>query len=438
VQLSVDREDAPTRFVAWRTLGERCYAVAGYPSRAIDATGRRGFLEKQILEWQRPPHVPAALGALLLLPRVSTLTDDVWWEQRGGDFWLDPDACLSLRAEDIAVDEDAIGIALEHGRQQLRERVSAEALARLYDQLLSGRRPALLAGVSQPLSPAALAALLLPLRRDIADRLSLAGWIPAERPSPADVGKRWDVVVVATAHAGAFDPATEVQARRMAEALLSFDAPLPSAAIDEPLELLPPPELPEVTIDLQRVVKPGVRLGLLAPPADAPPLLHELHAFAASADRRWLDPRSLAAKQPSKIEGSYASFFASWAQELLKQRPAWAHAEQWDAKIDVLRSAAITFFPDPTLLRTVAIPKNDSRVPALLFGPCLQERQWDSLAALGEEGLRQVLTQSARCEAPQSVLNPVRDWLRRWQSRRSNSSAKVEALIGDALRLRPH
>jgi len=362
----------------------------------------------------------------------------VWWEQRGVDFWIDPDACLSLRAENVTVDEDAIGNALEHGRHQLRESVSPDALARLYDQLLSGKRPALLAGVAQPLSPEALAALLLPLPRDIADRLSLAGWIPAERPSPADVGKRWDVVVVATAHAGAFDPATEVQARRMAEALLSFDAPLPSATIDEPLQLLPPPELPEITIDIQRVAKPGVRLGLPAPPADAPPLLHELHAFAASADRRWLDPRSLAAKQPSKIEGGYASFFSSWVQELRKQRPAWAHAEQWDVKIDVLRSAAITFFPDPTLLRTVGIPKNDSRVPALLFGPCLHERQGNSLAALGEEGLRQVLTQSARCKAPQSVLHPVREWLRRWQLRKSYSGTNVEALIGDALRLFPH
>ncbi len=438
VQLNLGGEDIPARFTAWRSLGDYCYAVAGYPSRAIDAAGRRGFLEKQVLEWRRPPHVPAALGALLLLPRVASLTDDVWWERRSSDFWMDPDACLPLNVETLAVDDDEIGIAMERGRQQLRETVAPGVLTRLFDQLLSGRRPALLTGVQQPLSAEALAALLLPLPREIADRLSLAGWIPAERPSPTDLGKRWDVLAVAATHGVAFDPATEAQARRMAEALLGFDAALPSEAIDEPPVFTPPPEPPEITIPFAWIEKPGVQLDLTPPPSDAPPILRELHAFAKSADRRWLTPQSLKTNKPSKLDSSYASLFASWAQELRKQKPPWAHAEQWNVKIDVLRSAAIALFPDATLLRTIGVPEEDSRVPALLFGPLLDERQWDSLSALGERGLRQVLTQSARSAAPRSVWSSIRQWLVRWQLRTRHSGVNVSVLIGDALRLRPH
>lgn len=438
VQLSLDREDAPTCFPAWRTLGDCCYAVAGYPSRAIDATGRRGFLEKQVLEWRRPPHVPAALGALLLLPRVASFTDDVWWERRGSEFWMDPDACLSLTSEEVAVDEETIGAALERGLDQLRETVDPESLARLYDQLLSGRRPALLAGVRLPLSAEALAALLLPLPREIADGLSLAGWIPAERPSPAAMGNRWDVLAVPAAPAATFDPATEFHARRMAEALLSRATKLLSAEIEEPAEILPPPELPEITMVFPRLEKPALRLKLPTPPIDAPPFLQELHAFAASADRRWLTSGSLTARRPSKLDPSYASLFAAWIEELRKQRPAWAHLEQWSAKIDVLRSAAIAFSPGPTVLHVVGLPNDTSRVPALLFGPLLETRDSDSLISLGKEGLRQVLTQTARCAAPQSIWSPIHDWLRRWQLRRSYSGMNVETLIGDALRLRPH
>jgi hypothetical protein len=438
VQLNLGGEDVPARFAAWRSLGNRCYALANYPSRAIDATGRRGFLEKQILEWRRPPEVSAALAALVLLPRVAEFTDEVWWERRGNEFWMEPDACLSIDLENIAADEDAIGITIERGRQRLRETVSPESLARLYDQLLSGRRPALLTGMQQPLSAEALAALLLPLPREIADRLSLAGWIPAERPSPTDLGKRWDVLAVAATHAGAFNSATEAQARRMAEALLSFDPASPSEPIDESHGFTPPPELPEIMIPFARLEKPRLQLQLTAPAPDAPPILRELYAFAKSADRRWLTPRSLKANRPAKLDSSYASLFASWAQELRNQKPPWAHAEQWNVKIDVVRSAAIVLFPDANLLRTIGVPDEDSRVPALLFGPLLGERQLDSLTALGEKGLRQVLTQSARSAAPRSIWRPIREWLVRWQVRTRHSGANIGALIGDALRLRPH
>jgi hypothetical protein len=436
VQLNLDREDAPARFTAWRSFGDRCYAVAGYPSRAIDATGRRGFLEKQVLEWRRPPSVPAALGALALLPHIASLTDDVWWERRANEFWTDPDACLALDVESITIDSDAIGIAMERGRQQLRDSVSLESLVRLYAQLLSVRRPALLGGVQQPLPAEALAALLLPLPREIADHLSLAGWIPAERPSPADLGKRWDVLAIATPPAYTLDPAMETKARRMAEALWSFDATVPAAAIDdEPAVFMRAPELPELDA-LEQPWKPGHQLELTKPPSGAPPIIDELHAFAASADRRWLAPQSLKSK-PAKLEPSYTSLFASWVQELGRQKPPLAHSAQWNAKIDVLRSAAIVLIADGSVLRTVGIPDERSRVPALLFGPMLDNRQRENLARLREDELRLLFTQSARCAAPKNVWDPLRRWLDSWTLSKPGPGALIRDLINETRSLRP-
>lgn len=434
VQLNLGGEDAPARFTAWRVLGDCCYAVTGYPSRAIDAAGRRGFLEKQVLEWRRPAHVPAALGALLLLPRVAALTEDVWWEKRGGEFWMNPEALLALDPEDLAFDEDAIGIAIERGRQQLRDTLPPEGLARLYDQLLSSRRPALLTGVQQPLSAEGLAALLLPLPREIADRISLAGWIPSERPSTAELNKRWDVLAVTQAAAVAFDPATEAPARRMAETLLNFDASATAPVAKEPSTSAPPPDLPEIALPSGQLEKPGTQLELKAPSSNAPAILHELHAFASSADRRWLTPQSL--KFNGKLDVAYASLLASWTEELRKQKPEWVHVEQWSAKIDVLRSAAIVLLPHASILQTIGIPNEGSRVPALLFASQLDDRQADSLTSLEETGLRRVLTQSARCAAPKSVWDPIHQWLQRWRPRHSRFN--VGALITEALRLRAH
>lgn len=433
VQLNLGGEDAPARFTAWRILGDCCYAVAGYPSRAIDAAGRRGFLEKQVLEWRRPPHVPAALGALLLLPRVATLSDDVWWEKRGNEFWMDPDALLALNPEDLSVDEESIGIAIERGRQQLRDTISPDALARLYDQLLSSHRPAWLTGMQQPISAEALAAVLLPLSRDIADRISIAGWIPSERPSAAELCKRWDVLALTPASAVPFDPTTETQARRMAEMLLQFDAPSPAPVVEEPFTITPPPDLPEIALP-SLLEKPGLRLELKSPSPKAPAILHELYAFASSVDRRWLTPESL--KFTGKVDMSCVTLFASWTQELRNQKKDWAHPEQWNAKIDVLRSAAIVLLPHASVLQTVGIPDETSRVPALLFAPQLDDRQADSLAFLEEMELRRVLTQTARCAAPKSVWDPIHQWLLHWRPR--NSRFNVGSLINEALRLRSH
>ena len=51
-KFALGSEDLPTRLSFWRCLPEHGCYIAGYayPSRAQDASGRRGFLEKQFLQ----------------------------------------------------------------------------------------------------------------------------------------------------------------------------------------------------------------------------------------------------------------------------------------------------------------------------------------------------------------------------------------------------
>lgn len=200
-ELPLGGEDAPASGMLWRTIGDTCYAAAFYPSPAQDAAGRSGFLEKQVLEWKRPPEVPAALGALLLLDTVARLGPDVYWNRRSDIRWSEDDYTLDLGADahpPLPVSVAALEDAVARGLELLRGAVSEEALAELYAALLAGGRALPLRGLTAPLPPAALAALLLPLPRTLADRLSVAGWLPSSRLSDADlqeVRRCWDFVL---------------------------------------------------------------------------------------------------------------------------------------------------------------------------------------------------------------------------------------------------
>ncbi|HEX9984998.1 MAG TPA: hypothetical protein VGF69_17180 [Thermoanaerobaculia bacterium] len=428
MQLSLGGEDAPERFIAWRNLGRHCYAVAGYASRATDAAGRRGFVEKQILEWHRPAGIPAAVGALLLLPHAAALADACWWERHPGEIWQPSGAFLSMDAsehEPLVLDRDRIDAAIERGRTLLRESISQDSLERLYEQLLTARRPSLLTGVPQPLAPEALAALLLPLPREVADRLSLAGWIPSTRPSLADLGSRWDVLV--SAHAQAIEPVGSETAAQMASALFSTVATswsLSTVTTDDV-----PAAVPAPTISL----RPGVRLALTPPQRDDAPVLSELYEFAAAADRRWLAPEAL--RQTSRMPkpgGAAARLIASWIDNLRK--PDHADDEQWTVKIDLLRSAAIVLVPEPATVQRVGLP---SRVPALFYGLSFDRpQQWNSLATLGEHGLREVLAQSASCGAPRTLSEPLRQALLDWRATMPHD-LNVRVLLSNALETWP-
>jgi GTPase SAR1 family protein len=200
-ELPLGGEDAPASGMLWRTIGDTCYAAAFYPSPAQDAAGRSGFLEKQVLEWKRPPEVPAALGALLLLDTVARLGPDIYWNRRSDIRWSEDDYTLDLGADAhplLPVSAAALEDAIARGIEILRAAVSEEGVAELYAALLAGGRSVPLRGLAAPLPPAALAALLLPLPRTLADQLSVAGWLPSSRLSDTDlqeVRRCWDLVL---------------------------------------------------------------------------------------------------------------------------------------------------------------------------------------------------------------------------------------------------
>jgi hypothetical protein len=195
-ELVLGSEDVPDPGgTLWRQVGDVCCAATFYPSRAADAAGRTGFLEKQVLAWRRPPDVPAALGALLLLPAVAACDDSVWWAERSGVRWTSAEAALDLADVRAPSGRDRLLQTIDQGLAELRRAVPEDALVELYAALLAGGRAVPLAGLDRPLSPAALAALLLPLPRDRADALSVLGWLPSRRFEEAELAARWDLVL---------------------------------------------------------------------------------------------------------------------------------------------------------------------------------------------------------------------------------------------------
>jgi hypothetical protein len=424
-QISLGTEEQPEKAQLWRRLDDRCLAVGLYPSRAVDADGRRDFLEKQVLAWPRPEEAPAALGALLLLSRVESLTDEVWWGRRSDRMWEDPAFHLPIPTPDrLPVDREQLDAVLQQGVRELRDSVAPDSLGRLYAQILAGRRPAWLTGLERPLSARALAVLLLPLPRTVADSLSLAGWIPSGRASPEGLAARWDVIVLPPHLRGSIDLGeahadAEARGRALADGLLDLNLKLVRQAAPAAMAA-PPPE--PAAIDKQAAqpsrlspiaaLRPRARILLPAPPADASDLLRELHAFAQSVDRRWLDLGDV--RPIARLEDVPERLFPCWIEALRQQQPDHASAEQWRVKLDLLRSAALALRPADDTLQSVGLPES-RRVPALLFALRLEKR--DLLAKrMSEDALRQILRQSLSCQ-PDPRTREVRRWITEWRGK---------------------
>jgi hypothetical protein len=107
-ELLLGSEDLPVKAFAWRAVQSRWYAIHAYPSRAVDAFGRTGFVEKQILEWTGESEVPVAVAALLMLTQVGRLSDDDWWHRREMEEWKNDRYSLSL--EDAEIQDSSFSI----------------------------------------------------------------------------------------------------------------------------------------------------------------------------------------------------------------------------------------------------------------------------------------------------------------------------------------
>jgi len=435
-ELTVGIEDRPARFSLWRAHGGVHFAGIGYPSRARDAAGRSGILEKQLLARRVDPAVPAALAALLLLPRVSELDEGTWWGQADVSAWdSDPRFVLDLGASrEIPVSEAALDAAVREGISDLQATLATESaenlLADLFNGLLEGRRPVLLPAGEEPLSPEALAVLLLPLEQERAALLSLAGWLPSTRPPGPSLGERWDLVVrPGQAATSSVPPATNPRARRMAEALLAGDPSLLPGARPRKRASIPASlrsAIGKVPVHSDRHARDGDRgggadqdalprtLALSEPPAAAGRAWWLLYDLARDPCRFWLEPHDFVPYlDVSDGEGVLMLQTAlSWLEALGSSRPGRGAGEQHRAKEDLLRAAILALVPTAAAFDALE-PFESDRVPPALYLAAAPSRVWNGARrSLGVGRAAALLDQSRERCAPE--LRPqIEAWLRR-------------------------
>lgn len=176
--LYLGSEDTPADLLGWRSLDGLHQAVHGLPSRYPDAANRQA-LERHILEWRNRPKLPAALAALAMLPQAAGLDADAWQPL------LDPaaptDQPANLPRQDSLLDPFALTAIIETGCDDLASAINETELASVYARLLAGNRFVPLPEAAETLTPLALAVLLLPLRRELADQLSMLSRLPSRR-----------------------------------------------------------------------------------------------------------------------------------------------------------------------------------------------------------------------------------------------------------------
>lgn len=244
IRLLVGTESAPDIASLWRASDDLYCAVGTYPSPARDASGRSGFLEKQILVCRRRPDLPAAHAALGLLPWARELGSDEWWEERLDPRWAERDFHLEIRAEARRFTASEIEERAAAGLERLAA-AAPFALRSVYRGVLARRRPSYFEGLTEPLSPEAAAALLLPLPRAQADDLSIAGWALSSRYRPQRREIPWDILAIDRAPADEREeetqPEAEVERRveAIVEAILSRDPERLQAAVRSPPVAVP-------------------------------------------------------------------------------------------------------------------------------------------------------------------------------------------------------
>lgn len=426
-EVAVGIEDRPARFSLWRFGPEVHLAGVGYPSRARDASGRAGSLEKQVLAIRADPAIPPALAALLLLPLVAELDDRTWWGRADPGAWdADPRFVFDLGGpREVPMSEEALDRAVADGVEGLRAALppdgAAAVLAETFTGLLGGRRPVLFPAAEGPLAPAALAALLLPLDRKRADRLSLAGWLPSSRPPGGELGERWDLVARPGGEAPRDRPADpDPRARRMAAAILAGDPSLlggrrtPGPAIPTPpapatLPIHEPWSGDDTGPGPTRAGSGGppplpVSPNLPEPPAGASRAWWLIHDLARDPTRFWLDPQDLA---PHLADGhdvddeSPLSAALTWLRTLASDRPPGPAGEQHRAKEDLLRAAILALSPTPTTLDALG-PFQSDRVPPVLYLTALPPDAWErARRSLGEGRIAELLRESRQRCAPE-------------------------------------
>lgn len=441
--LTLGVEDKPRRSTLWLSRRDDIWAGVVYRSRVRDAAGRSGFIEKQVARWECDPTVPPLLVMLLLLPKVEKWTADVWLNGAHAGSWSDsrfrivlpPDTTPSLQ-----VSEQTVAESIGRGLQSLTERLGVTTLIRTYGALLAPevpRKPAILGGLEEPLRPLEMAALLLPLERQLASRLSVAGWVSSSRWDPQDLAETWDLLATDMPDRkdrARHDPATKRGAELLVDALLERDPSYlrPRRSVSPPSVQRAVPSVPEATPATPKAptegtshdlgasqkpadLRPGARIAISPPPSGAPRVIHHLFDFARDPNRRWIEPHDLTFPNglpPSRLNhhDPGASLLWQWPLQLKDQRPEGADPEQWSVKIALLRSAALALAPVAAATSwplADARAEGSSRVPPLLFAAHYDRRD---LAELGEHELAQLYDKGRGPLTLPRRLKIVEDW----------------------------
>jgi hypothetical protein len=405
IQIALGTEDRPYSSVYWKALEDSYYAIASYPSRAKDAAGRSGFLERQIVELKRAgSDIPAAFAALVLLPKAATFTDEIWWNQFDLENWKESDFSLPLSTSDCTpapYSSEQLTASIEQGVEELKTLVHEPDLAQFYQQILSGQKPAWLINLERPLSAHAVAALLLPLPRNVADSISIAGWLPSNRAEKP--GERWHGICLPS-NSSLLKEAMKTRSLeidelpfRMAQALLLNNPAILSESI--PAEQTQVEEIPD-----------------LLPPPDAPEFLKEIFDFVQDNQRFWLDQKQLCHgcnnpenEKPFKpVAEQEIQKMYKWFDHVQETRPEKEDEQQWNVKIDLLKACLLVLAPTAKTLEKIGLPKASERIPALFFAPLLA----DNRQLLAFEGLSQLKEHTSACNFFKSKMQ---EWLKTLQ-----------------------
>jgi hypothetical protein len=217
-KISLGSEDkGDKKFPFWFPDENLVCAGCCYPSEAIDATGRKTPIEKQMLLWRVDPGFPPLAAGFLMLDEARQFDKSVWWDYREGNEWENPEYRLRLDPYPIEYDPDRVAELISCGLEELRQ-LDPTGLSSFYASLAAGVSGAALKAEDK-LTGAGLAALLLPLPAD--RKLALAGWVPQERFPDSKVLERWHGLVCAPTLAGIKDRSlgdeSRVEGERLAE-----------------------------------------------------------------------------------------------------------------------------------------------------------------------------------------------------------------------------
>ncbi len=168
------REDRPRRSLALRLSAQCCQVLRADPDDWEARHGNR-VLDRVVLDWRNPRGLPGCLAALALLPEVARLHADALGKtaQPGAD------GIGSLRDQDVYIDELAVSEGVAAGCTALAAAIDLDALTTVYADLVAGNRFVLLPPATEVLSPEALACLLLPVPRALADGCTLLSALPS-------------------------------------------------------------------------------------------------------------------------------------------------------------------------------------------------------------------------------------------------------------------